>query len=79
MLQKLFAYCSGRHTAFAAFFAVIGVCLQWFHRLDGTFVAYMSSLMGIILGHSIQENHFDNKKDADVTPAADGGTDGITK
>ena len=61
MLQKIFAYCQGRHTFFAAFFAVVGVFLQWYHRLDATFVAYMSALMGMILGHSIQENHFDKK------------------
>lgn len=54
----MFEYLKGRHTAFAAFFAVIGVILQWFHRLDATFVAYMTSLMGMVLGHSMQENHF---------------------
>jgi hypothetical protein len=70
VLQKLFAYCSGRHTAFAGFFALAGVILQWFHHLDGTFVAYMTSLMGMVLGHSIQENHFDKDK---------GDDDGIPK
>jgi hypothetical protein len=69
MLKKIFAYMQGRHTAFAAFFALVGVLLQWFHRLDATFVAYMTSLMGMVLGHSIQENHFggDRKGDSDAT------------
>ncbi|MGA2886206.1 MAG: hypothetical protein ABSE80_13845 [Halobacteriota archaeon] len=58
MLKKFFIYCNGRHTAFAGFFAVMGCVLQWYHRLDSTFVAYMTSLMGLVLGHSIQENHF---------------------
>jgi hypothetical protein len=63
MLQKIFSYCQGRHTFFAFFFAVAGVGLQWFHHLDATFVAYMTSLMGMVLGHSIQENHFEKKED----------------
>jgi hypothetical protein len=61
MLQKLFNYCQGRHTFFALFFALSGVGLQWFHRLDATFVAYMTALMGMVLGHSMQENHFEKK------------------
>ena len=58
MFKKLVEYMQGRHTLFAAFFAIAGVVLQWFHHLDATFVAYMTSLMGMVLGHSIQENHF---------------------
>ena len=57
-MNKVFAFLQGRHTGFAIFFAIVGVILQWFHHLDSTFVAYMTSLMGMVLGHSIQENHF---------------------
>jgi len=56
MLQKLFSYCQGRHTAFAFAFFVMGNTLQWFHRLDATWIAFMTSLMGFVLGHAIQEN-----------------------
>ena len=65
MFKNLVNYMQGRHTLFAAFFAVAGVALQWFHRLDSTFVAYMTALMGMVLGHSIQENHFEKKDDTD--------------
>lgn len=66
-MNKVFAYFQGRHTAFAAFFAIAGVILQWFHKLDPTFVAYMSALLGLVLGHSIQENHFDKDVAVDKT------------
>jgi len=51
----------GRHTTFVAFFAVVGTALQYFHRLDSTYIAFMTSLMGFVLGHSIKEDHYEAK------------------
>lgn len=61
LMSRIFAACEGRHTAFVVFFAIAGNIMHWFHRLDGTYISYMTVLMGFIAGHSVQENYF--KKD----------------
>lgn len=56
MLQKIFKYCQGRHTAFVFAFFLSGNVLHWFHRLDATYIGYMSALMTFVFGHALQEN-----------------------
>jgi hypothetical protein len=63
MLQKLFNALSGRTTAFCGSFFVAGNVFHYFHRLDGTYIAFMTALLGIIVGHSVKEDIF-GKKDA---------------
>lgn len=58
MIRKAFAYLQGRHTAFAIAFFVSGNIFHWFHRLDTTYITFMGTLMGMVLGHSAQENYF---------------------
>jgi hypothetical protein len=48
---------------------VSGNVLHWFHKLDGTYIGYMTALMAFVTGHAIQENAF--KKDGET-----GGTNG---
>jgi len=69
MLKKIFAACQGRHTCFTVAFFVSGNVLHWFHKLDGTYIGYMTALMAFVTGHAIQENAF--KKDGET-----GGTNG---
>jgi len=61
MLQKIFVACQGRHTFFTVAFFLSGNVLHWFHKLDGTYIGYMTALMAFVTGHAIQENAF--KKD----------------
>ncbi len=70
MLAKLFAYLQGRHTAFAIAFFLSGNVLHWYHRLDTSYITFMGTLMGMVLGHSAQENYFQKGPDAapDATP-----------
>lgn len=50
---KVFASLQGRHTAFVTAFFISGHVMHWFHRLDATYIAYMTSLMGFVLGRAI--------------------------
>ena len=61
MLQKLFKWTQGRHTAFAVYFALVGTALQWFHRLDPNFIMLIASVQAFVLGHSVKESYFDSK------------------
>jgi hypothetical protein len=56
----------GRHTLFALLFFTSGNLMQWFHRLDGVYITYMSLLMTAVLAHSTQENYFDKDKPRDA-------------
>jgi hypothetical protein len=56
MLSKIFAACQGRHTAFTVSFFIIGNILHWFHKLDGTYIGFMSTLMAFVLGHSVSQS-----------------------
>lgn len=58
MLKRFFGWCAGRHTGFAVFFALMGTLLQWFHRLDGQYIALITVLQGWVFAHSYQENKF---------------------
>lgn len=53
---KLIDMARGRTTLFAAAFFVTGNVLHWFHRLDGTYITFMGTLLGFILGHSVKED-----------------------
>lgn len=52
----------GRHTLFAFAFFVTGNVFFWLHRLDGTYIAFMGTLMGFVLGHSIKEDFSDRPR-----------------
>lgn len=58
---KLVAKLQGRTTAFLLGFFVTGHIMHFIHRLDGTYIAYMGTLMGFVLGHSIKDDHAPDK------------------
>lgn len=62
MLQKLFAFAGGRSTGFLGSFFVAGNVLHYFHRLDGTYIGFMTALMGFVIGHSIKEDLLGDSK-----------------
>jgi hypothetical protein len=74
MLKRLFDYCQGRHTFFTIAFFISGNAMHWFHRLDGTYIGYMTALMTFIFGHAVQENMFAKKEEA----GKDGGDKGAS-
>lgn len=57
-MNKLFALCQGRHTFFAGAFSVVGTAMAWYHKLDSTYVTFVTVMMGFILGHSAKEDYF---------------------
>jgi hypothetical protein len=56
VLQKLFGFLSGRSTAFCVAFFISGNVAHFLHRLDGTYIGFMSALLGAVIGHSIKED-----------------------
>lgn len=61
MFQKVVRYVLGRHTLFALFFAIFGSVLQWYHRLDGNFIALITAVQGFVFAHSAKEDYFASK------------------
>jgi hypothetical protein len=63
LFGRVTGYLQGRHTAFAAAFFILGNVMHWFHRLDATYITFMGTLMGFVLGHSVKESMLpdDNK------------------
>jgi hypothetical protein len=61
-MNKLFSLLQGRTTGFCSAFFVTGNLLHWFHRLDGTYIAFMTALMGFVLGHSVKEDLLSSDK-----------------
>ena len=56
MLQKVFAFVGGRSTGFLGSFFIVGNVLHYLHRLDGTYIGFMTALLGFVIGHSIKED-----------------------
>ncbi|HEY6767568.1 MAG TPA: hypothetical protein VI386_22660 [Candidatus Sulfotelmatobacter sp.] len=70
-MNKMFQYLSGRHTAFAAFFAATGTVMQCYHKLDLNYVALIGAVQTFVFAHSAKEDYFENKsKGEDVPPKA---------
>lgn len=55
---KLTTWLQGRTTAFIIFFTITGTTFQFFHRLDSTFISFVTVIMGFVLGHSVKEDYF---------------------
>jgi hypothetical protein len=54
--QKVLRITQGRSTAFFIAFFIAGHAMAYFGKLTPVYVAYMGTLGGLILGHSVQEN-----------------------
>lgn len=66
-LGRVFRILQGRSTGFFCAFFITGNVMHWFHRLDGTYVTYMGTLLGAVIGHSVKEDIFTPKTDAAAT------------
>src|ERR1700680_2440926 len=64
-MKKLTDWLMGRTTMFCVSFFLVGNVLQLMHRLDGVYVAFMGTLLGAVIGHSIKEDHSDADKPTD--------------
>lgn len=65
LMGKVFWFFGGRHTFFALVFTVSLVCLTAAGKVSGqSFVAGLSIVQTLVLGHSIKEDFF-KKKDGD--------------
>lgn len=64
IFEKLTNYFQGRHTTFAIFFALVGSAMQWFHRLDGNYIALITAIQGFVTVHSAIETHYESKENS---------------
>jgi hypothetical protein len=71
LFTKITGALQGRHTFFVSAFFVVGNLLHWYHRLDSTYIAWMGTLMGFVLGHSVKESMLPEAQPNSVKPAAD--------
>ena len=51
----------GRTTGWLISFFIAGNAFHVLHRLDATYITFMTTFMGFVLGHSIKEDYFDKK------------------
>lgn len=56
LFKRAFEASQGRHNFLVLSFFVSGNILHWFHRLDGTYIGYMSTLMGFLLGRTVSQD-----------------------
>jgi len=56
MFAKLTGWLQGRTTAFISLFFITGNLAHFLHRLDGTYITFMGTLLGFVLGHSVSQN-----------------------
>lgn len=61
-LTRVFSACQGRHTALALGFFTTGNIFHYLGRLDATYIGFMTTLMGFVLGHSVKEDYFADKQ-----------------
>lgn len=57
-VTKAFQVAQGRHTFFAAFFAVTAFILAWAGKLTDSYAAVITALQAMILAHSVKEDYF---------------------
>ena len=75
-LKEIAARFTGRTTLFCSFFFVTGNLLHLLHRLDSSYIAFMGTLMGFVVGHATQENYFQSKNTENVQPTQQNGQNG---
>lgn len=68
LTNKFLAACHGRSTAFFAAFFVSGNIFHHFHRLDSTYITFMTALLGFVVGHSAKEDYFAQKNSGPNIP-----------
>ena len=61
MFKKLTDLLQGRSTFFASAFMFMGTILHFLHRLDATYINFMSVLLTFIFAHSAKEDYFEAK------------------
>ena len=61
--QDLMARLTARTTLFCGAFFISGHILHLLHRLDATYITFMGTLLGFIVGHSVSENLKPPQKD----------------
>lgn len=73
-VHKLLQLTHGRTTAFFILFFIAGHVFAYLGKLTSTYIAYMGTLGGLVLAHSIKED-----VSAAYNPPTPGGPDADTK
>ena len=62
---KVVNWLQGRTTGWLISFFITGNLFHVFHRLDSTYITFITVMMGFVLGHSTKEDYFAQKKSDD--------------
>lgn len=57
LFTKITNKLQGRTTTFLVAFFVSGHIMQFLHKLDATYIAFIGTIMTFVLGHSIKDDH----------------------
>ena len=69
-ISNFFAATQGRTTAFLILFFIAGNVMAWFDKLSDTYILFMATLLGAVIGHSVKCDIFDKpgQNGSSVTP-----------
>jgi len=61
---SFFNFFQGRATAFGILFTVVGIVLAFKHELTADYVALVTAIQALVVGHSLKEDYF-SRRDGD--------------
>lgn len=60
-IASVFNFFCGRATTFAIIFATVGIIQTFRGHLDGTFIAFVTTIQGLVFAHSWKEDFMEAK------------------
>lgn len=60
-LSTIFNFFCGRATTFAIVFATVGIIQTFRGHLDATFIAFVTTIQGLVFAHSWKEDVMDQR------------------
>jgi hypothetical protein len=68
IIGSFFSFFQGRATTFAIVFTVVGIRLAFLGKLTADYVALVSAIQALVVGHSIKEDYFQRRSCDDSQP-----------
>lgn len=62
LTASFFMFFQGRATAFAIAFTVVGIILAFRGKLTGDYVAFISAIQALVVGHSLKDDYFQARR-----------------
>lgn len=59
---SFFTFFQGRATTFAIAFTIVGIILAFRGKLTADYVALVTAIQALVVGHSVKEDYFERKR-----------------